>query len=109
MLAPGPSPRGAMTDYLGGDDGASSPELVQAALDSDVRHLVGKSRAYLHDLRAYLDSIASSGDERAIPVIEALGLTLDMDAPPGTLRHVERTATELLRTLTRLAETVRPR
>jgi hypothetical protein len=97
--------------FYGADDGASSPELRQQALDDAVKHLVGRSRAWLQDLEGYLNEISALGnvlDERTAAVIEALGLTLDREAPPGTLRHVEHAATELLRTLTDLMDAVRP-
>jgi hypothetical protein len=95
-------------DLFGAADGASSPELQQAALDAAVKHLVGESRAWLHQVENYLNELSSLRDERTERVIAALGLTAAETAEPGTLRHLEQAATALLRTLTEIVETVRP-
>ena len=94
--------------FLGADDGASSEELRQAALDAAIKHLVGESRSWLLQLGHYLKDLESLGDERTARVVEALGLTIDEPDRPGTLSHVEQAATRLLRTLTELVEVVRP-
>jgi hypothetical protein len=89
-------------------DGGSSDALRQAALDAAIVHLVGESRSWLLQTEHYLDEIGSLHDERADGVVEALGMTIAEPVRPGTLRHVEQAATELLRTLTELVDVVRP-
>jgi hypothetical protein len=69
------------------------------ALVGAVQHVVGQSRAFLHLLESAHHEIGSLRDERANRLVEALGVTLREPAEPGTVRHVERTATELLRSL----------
>jgi hypothetical protein len=70
--------------------------LAVTALESAVIHLVGQSRAFLHQLEAAQHEIGSLHDERAYRVVEALELTVAEPARPGTLRHLERAASELL-------------
>jgi hypothetical protein len=62
-------------------------------------HLAGQSRAFALQLDATQREIGSLNDDRAAPLVEALGLTLREAAGPGTLRHVEQSASELLRAL----------
>lgn len=50
-------------------------------------------------LDAARHEIGSLNDARATRLIEALRLTLSEPAGPGTVRHVEQAASELLRTL----------
>lgn len=66
---------------------------------SSVVHVVGQSRAFLHEVEAALHEIGSLHDARADRLVEALQLTHRDPAVPGTLRHVERAASELLRGL----------
>jgi hypothetical protein len=74
--------------------GATDDALISATL-----HLVGQSRAFLHQLEGAQHEIGSLHDERAAGLVEAIGLTLREPAAPGTLRHVEQSASELLRIL----------
>jgi hypothetical protein len=69
------------------------------ALVSATLHLVGQSRAFALQLDAARSEIGSLNDDRATRLVEALGLTLREPAGPGTLRHVEQAASELLRSL----------
>ncbi len=69
------------------------------ALVSATLHLVGQSRAFALQLDAARNEIGSLNDDRAARLVEALGLTLREPAGPGTLRHVEQAASELLRSL----------
>lgn len=73
--------------------------LTDSALESATLHLVGQSRAFLLQLDSVRQEIGSLQDERAIRLVEAIALTLREPAGPGTLRHVEQAASELLRTL----------
>jgi hypothetical protein len=69
------------------------------ALASATVHLVGQSRAFALQLDGARNEIGSLNDDRAARLVEALGLALREPASPGTLRHVERAASELLRSL----------
>ncbi len=69
------------------------------ALVSATLHLVGQSRAFALQLDAARNEIGSLNDDRAARLIDVLRLTLREPASPGTVRHVERTASELLRSL----------
>ena len=71
------------------------------SLASAVLHIVGQSRAYLHQIEGALEEVGSLNDERARRLLEAMQLTLASPARPGTLRHVEQAATDLLRSLHR--------
>ena len=78
--------------------------MSQSTMDDDslvsaVLHLVGQSRAFVHQAEAALDEIGSLQDERADRVVEALELTLATPPTPGTLRHVEMAASVLLQSL----------
>lgn len=75
-------------------DRATDDQLVRA-----VQYVVGQSRAFVAQMEFALGEIGSLRDERAVRVVEALELTLREPAGPGTLHHVERAATELLRAL----------
>jgi hypothetical protein len=66
---------------------------------SAVLHLVGQSRAFLHQAEAALDEISSLRDERTERLVEALQLTTANPARPGTLRHLELAASALLHVL----------
>jgi hypothetical protein len=88
------------------DNEGSSAALRRAALDAAVLHLVDESRAWLLSLELYLDEIGSLHDDSAARVVEALDLTLSKPPRPGTLRHVEQAASELLRTLTELRQAI---
>jgi hypothetical protein len=75
--------------------------MSQSPLDDDllvsaVLHLVGQSRAFVHQAEAALAEIEGLRDERAGRVAEALRLTLATPPTPGTLRHVEMAASALL-------------
>jgi hypothetical protein len=71
--------------------------LSEESLVSAVIHIVGQSRAYVHQIEGAMDEVGSLNDERARRLLEAMKLTLA--AQPGTLRHLERAATDLLRSL----------
>jgi hypothetical protein len=73
--------------------------LADDVLESATLHLVGQSRAFIHQLDSAGHEIGSLHDARAAALVDAIGLTLCEPAGPGTLRHVERAASELLRTL----------
>jgi hypothetical protein len=73
--------------------------LSDDSLVSAVLHLVGQSRAYLHQVEGALQEVGSLNDDRAERLLEAMQLTLASPARPGTLRHVEQAATDLLRSL----------
>jgi hypothetical protein len=73
--------------------------LSDDSLVSAVLHLVGQSRAFVHQIEGALDEVGSLSDERADRLVEAMQLTLAQPARPGTLRHVEQAATDLLRSL----------
>jgi hypothetical protein len=73
--------------------------LTEEALESATLHLVGQSRAFLLQLDSVRQEIDSLQDARATRLVEAIGLTLHEPTRPGTLRHVEQAASELLRTL----------
>jgi hypothetical protein len=73
--------------------------LSDDSLVSAVIHVVGQSRAFVHQIEGALDEVGSLGDERAERLVEAMELTLAAPARPGTLRHVEQAATDLLRSL----------
>lgn len=81
--------RRMMSSLSSGDD-----TLVTAVL-----HLVGQSRAYVHQVEEGLAELRTLRDERAERLVEALQLTLNLPARPGNLRHVEQAATTLLRSL----------
>ena len=68
--------------------------LVKAVL-----HLVGQSRAFVHQVEAGLAELNSLHDERAERLAEAIELTLALPARPGSLRHLEEAGTALLRSL----------
>ncbi len=73
--------------------------FAEDALVSAVTHFVGQSRAYLLLTEGVLHEIGSLQDERAVPLVESMRVILREPTAPGTLRHVERAGTELLRTL----------
>jgi hypothetical protein len=74
-------------------------DLEEDALVSAVMHVVGQSRAFIHQVEGWQHEIGTLNDERAAQVVEALHMTVREPAAVGTLRHLERTATELLRAL----------
>ncbi len=80
----------------------NSVGFEEVALERALIHLVGQSRAFLHQVDAALHEIDSMHDQRAFRVVEALQMTTAEPARPGTLRHLERAASELL---VRLCET----
>jgi hypothetical protein len=73
--------------------------LTDDALESATVHLVGQCRAFLHQLDSVRQEIGSLQDARATRLVEAIGLTLREPARPGTLRHVEQAASDLLQPL----------
>ncbi len=73
--------------------------VAEDALVSAVTHFVGQSRAHILLTEGVLREIGSLQDERAAPLVQSMRLTLHEPALPGTLRYVERAATELLQTL----------
>lgn len=86
---------------MAGNGGSAAPshDLGVSALESAVIHVVGQSRAFLHYVESALHEIGSLHDERAVRVVEALQLTNARPARPGTPRHLEHTASELLAVL----------
>src|SRR5215472_16853773 len=88
----------------GADLGYSSAARQRAALDAALVHLVGQSRAWLLQCEASLDELEGLRDGRTSGLIEALGLTLEEPPRPGTLRHLERAASELLRSTSAIKE-----
>jgi hypothetical protein len=73
----------------------------EEALVSAVLHVVGKSRAFILEIGGAIEEIGSLHNDRADLLVEAMRVALREPAGPGTLRHVERAATELLRSLRR--------
>ena len=73
--------------------------LGVTALEAAVVHVVGQCRAFLHYVESAVHEIGSLHDERAVRVVEALQLTDAQPPSPGTVRHLERTASELLTVL----------
>ena len=73
--------------------------LSDESLVSAVLHIVGQSRAYVHQVEGAMDEVGSLKDERARRLLEAMQLTLASPALPGTLRDLEQAATALLRSL----------
>jgi hypothetical protein len=69
------------------------------ALVSATLHLVGQSRAFALQLDAARNEIGSLNDDRAARLVEVLGLAIHEPTGPGTVRHVEQAASELLRSL----------
>ncbi len=69
------------------------------ALVSATLHLVGQSRAFALQLDAARNEIGSLNDDRTARLVEVLGLAICDPAGPGTVRHVEQAASELLRSL----------
>jgi hypothetical protein len=68
--------------------------LKRAVLD-----VVTQSIAFVHQLDAALREIERLHDQRAAELVEAVQMTLRQPPGPGTLRHLERTAAALLRSL----------
>ena len=91
-----------------GDDDGTSAELDQAILDRTLAHLVGRSRAWLLQVEADLRELRALRDERAARVVEALAMTSEEPAHPASLRHVERAAAQLLRSLVELRDALGP-
>jgi hypothetical protein len=77
----------------------AADQLAEAALESAVVHFLGQSRAFVHQAEATLGELACLHDERAARLVEALELTTAEPARPGTLRHLERAASELVRSM----------
>jgi hypothetical protein len=73
--------------------------ISEDALVSATLHLVGQSRAFVHQVESAMHEIGSLHDERAGRVVASMRLTLREPAGPGSVRHVEQAATELLRSL----------
>ncbi len=73
--------------------------LADDALATAALHLVGQSRAFVHQVEAAMEELAGLHDERTTQLLEALRLTLASPTRPGTLRQVEQSATALLRSL----------
>lgn len=78
---------------------APSHELRVTALEAAVIHVLGQSRAFLHYIESALHEIGSLHDERADRMVEALQVTDRQAERPGTVRHLERTASDLLTVL----------
>jgi hypothetical protein len=70
---------------------------VRSDLESAAIHLLGQSRAYLLQVEAAYHEIGSMHDERAARLVESLGLAFRERPAPGTPRHVELAAADLLR------------
>ncbi len=73
--------------------------LTDDTLESATLHLVGQSGAFVLQLDVAQHEIGSLHDERASELVEAPALTLREPVRPGSLRHVEQAASELLRSL----------
>ncbi len=69
------------------------------ALEQAVTHLVGRSRGFLLEIEGFVHEIGSLRDERAGRLMESMRMTACEPAGPGTLRHLETAASELLRRL----------
>jgi hypothetical protein len=74
--------------------GAADELLERAVLD-----VVTQSIAFVHQLDATLREIERLHDDRAARLVEAVQMTLRQPPGPGTLRHLERAAAELLQSL----------
>ena len=68
-------------------------------LEHVVMDVVAQSIAFVHQLDAALREIERLHDQRAAPLVESVQMTLRQPPGPGTLRHIERAAAELLRSL----------
>jgi hypothetical protein len=77
----------------------SDPGIPQESLISAVAHLVGQTRAFVHQVEGLRDEIDSQQDERASLVVDAIRLSLTQSAREGTLSHLERTASGVLQRL----------
>lgn len=75
--------------------------LADDALVSAALHVVGQTRAFVHQLAGARREITALNDPRAAAVVEAIDLAMREPAGPGTLRHVEQVASVLLRSLCR--------
>jgi hypothetical protein len=90
-------------DVCGRDRGGA--QLIAARRSTDdapvsaTLHLVGQSQAFALQLDAARNEIGSLNDDRAARLVDVLELTLHERAAPGTLRHVDRAASQLLRGL----------
>lgn len=73
--------------------------IEEAALFSAVSNVVGKSRAFIHEIDAALHEIGSARDPRTERLLEAIQLTVATPDAPGTIRYMERAAAEVLRAL----------
>ncbi len=73
--------------------------MADVALERAVTHLVGQSRAFVLLVESALREMSSLQDERAERLMESMRMTVREPAGPGTLRHVEMAATDLLRRL----------
>lgn len=93
-----------MPDMVGGRESQADAErppadLAERILTSTLTHVLGSARSWLMLVEGNLRELESLRDERADRVVEAMRMTLATPATPGTLRHVERAASELLRAL----------
>ncbi len=73
--------------------------MGDVALEQAVAHLVGRSRGFALEIEGFVNEIGSFRDERAERLMESMRMTVREPAGPGTLRHVEMAASELLRRL----------
>lgn len=73
--------------------------VADVALERAVTHLVGQSRAFMLFVESALREISSLQDERTDRLMESKRMTVREPAGPGTLRHVESAASELLQRL----------
>jgi hypothetical protein len=74
--------------------------LARNSLESEARHLVGRTRAFLLELEATARELDLSKDPRADSARVAVAAARSLDEP-GSLARVERAGTELLRSLDR--------
>lgn len=80
----------------GSKTGGSPAPSSRSELDVILSRIVGESRAFLFQVEAYMGELEFLRDERAATVIEAARLALANPPQPGTLRHLERAAHQLL-------------
>ncbi|TMC03004.1 MAG: hypothetical protein E6J41_28800 [Chloroflexi bacterium] len=73
--------------------------LTDDALASVTLHVVGQSRAFMHQVDGWLHEIGSLNDDRAAAVVGSMQQALTEPELQGTLCDLERRATELLQRL----------
>ena len=82
----------------GGSPGAPGPDLsTDEDLRTAVTHLVAHCRSFLLELDAMRREIEGLGDPRTTAVLDELDAAASAGSPQGSLRALERQATDLLR------------